>query len=147
MYSGVLLYHCFIMYITVYSGVCCLHQFFCVPAEKNLGKDRQDGMVVFIWDIASLCINLSLKTVQLAPPIFGQFCEKTNILFFSPKYLGLPVLTKYFVKQNCFLSWGRPPFLLFYPNFGSLLHLQYMKFTKKLFHKVVHMENIFHLQP
>ena len=26
--------------------------------------------------------------------------RKTNILFFSPKYLGLPVLTKYFVKKN-----------------------------------------------
>ena len=27
-------------------------------------------------DIASLRINLSLKTVQISPPIFGQFCEK-----------------------------------------------------------------------
>ena len=35
-----------------------------------------------IRDITSLRINLSLKTVQLSPPIFGQFCEKTNILFF-----------------------------------------------------------------
>ena len=26
-------------------------------------------------DIASLHINLSLKTVQLSPPMFGQFCE------------------------------------------------------------------------
>ena len=46
-------------------------------------------------------INLSLKTLKLSPSIFGQFCEKTNIKFFSPKYLGLPVLTKYFVKRNC----------------------------------------------
>ena len=26
-----------------------------------------------------------------------------------------------------FVSWGRPQFLLFYPNFKPLLHLQYMK--------------------
>ena len=32
-----------------------------------------------------------------------------------------------------FLSWGRPQFSLFYPNFGSLLHLQYMKIHKKAF--------------
>ena len=36
-----------------------------------------------IRDIASLCINLSPKTVQFSPPIFGQFCEKL-IFFFSP---------------------------------------------------------------
>ena len=52
-----------------------------------------------LWDIASLCINLSLKTVQFSPPIIGKFCE-TNILFFSPRYLELAVLTKYFVKKN-----------------------------------------------
>ena len=51
-----------------------------------------------IGDIASLCINLSPKTVQFSPPIFGQFCEKL-IFFFPPKYLRLPVLTKYFVKK------------------------------------------------
>ena len=50
----------------------------------------------YLGDIASLCINLSLKTVQFLPPIFGQLCEKL-IFCFSPKYLGLPVLTKYFV--------------------------------------------------
>ena len=31
------------------------------------------------------------------------------------------------------MSWGRPQFLLFYPNFGPLLHLQYMKIHKKAF--------------
>ena len=49
-------------------------------------------------DVASLRINLSLKTVQLSHPIFYQFCEKL-IFCFPPKYLGLPVLTKYFVKK------------------------------------------------
>ena len=29
-----------------------------------------------IRDIASLCINVSRKTVQLSPPILGKFCEK-----------------------------------------------------------------------
>ena len=32
-------------------------------------------------DIASLRINLSLKTVQLSPLIFGQFCEYIILLF------------------------------------------------------------------
>ena len=54
-----------------------------------------------VGDIATLHIHLSLKTVQLSPPIFGKFCEKL-ILCFSPKYIGLPVLTKYiFLKQLC----------------------------------------------
>ena len=44
--------------------------------KVRIGKDRK------IQDIASLRINLSLKTVQLSPPIFGQFGEKTDIQFF-----------------------------------------------------------------
>ena len=48
-----------------------------------------------------------------------------------PKYLGLPVLKKYFVKNCLFVSWGRPQFSLFYPNIGPLLHLQYLKIHKK----------------
>ena len=43
--------------------------------------------------------SLSPKTVQFSPPIFGQFCEKI-IFFFSPKYLRLAVLKKYFVKKK-----------------------------------------------
>ena len=35
-----------------------------------------------IQDIASLCINLSLKIVQLSPPIFSKFCEKLLFSFF-----------------------------------------------------------------
>ena len=31
------------------------------------------------------------------------------------------------------MSWGRPQFLLFYPNFGPLLNLQYMKIHKNTF--------------
>ena len=54
-------------------------------------------------------------------------------MFISPKYLGLPLLTKYFVKKCLSVSWGRPQFLLFYPNFGPLLHLQYMKIHKNTF--------------
>ena len=57
-----------------------------------------------------------------------------NLVFcFSPKYLGFTVLTKYFIKNYLFLSWGRPQFSLFYPNFGPLLHLQYMKIHKTAF--------------
>ena len=36
-----------------------------------------------IRNIASLRINLSLKTVQLSPPIFGHFCEYIGILVIS----------------------------------------------------------------
>ena len=57
-----------------------------------------------------------------------------NLVFcFSLKYLGLPALTKYFAKHYLFLSWGRPQFSLFYPNFGPFLHLQYIKIHKKTF--------------
>ena len=35
-----------------------------------------------VRDIASLRINLSLNTVHLSPPMFGQFCKKFSILFF-----------------------------------------------------------------
>ena len=31
------------------------------------------------WYIASLCIHLSLKTLQFSPPIFGHFCEYMQI--------------------------------------------------------------------
>ena len=31
------------------------------------------------------------------------------------------------------MSWGKPQFLLFYPNIGPLLHLQYTKIHKKAF--------------
>ena len=58
-----------------------------------------------------------------------------NTLFFCfvPKYLGIPVLTKYFVKICLFVSWGRLNFLLFYLNFRPLLHPQYMKILIKAF--------------
>ena len=36
---------------------------------------------IFIWGIASLRINISLKTVQLSPPIIGTFCEYIIFLF------------------------------------------------------------------
>ena len=49
----------------------------------NLKKSRRKSR--FVWEplrgIASLRINLSLKTVQLSPPIFGHFCEYIILLF------------------------------------------------------------------
>ena len=58
-----------------------------------------------------------------------------NTLFFCfvPKYLGIPVLTEYFVNNCLFPSWGRPPFLLSYPNFWPLLHHKYKKCSLKPF--------------
>ena len=61
------------------------------PISPGLGGiEAQEEQVnvkkvnIAIRDIVGLRINLSLKTVQLSPPIFGQICErkKTNILFF-----------------------------------------------------------------
>ena len=78
----------FVTFINIKYHFCC-----CLTSEI-FGKYLQR-------DIASLGINLSLKTVQLSPPIFGKFCKKKLIFCFSPKYTGLPVLTKYFVKKIC----------------------------------------------
>ena len=89
-------------------------------------------MLKSLRGIASLRINISLKTVQLPPPIFGHFCEYI-ILLFCPLYLGIPVLTKYFVKIYLFVSWGRPQFLLFYLNIRPLLHPKYMTIFIKAF--------------
>ena len=54
--------------------------------EHGDGHKREyseaDWLVPLIRDIASLHINLSLKTVQLSPPIFGKFCEKLIFWFF-----------------------------------------------------------------
>ena len=77
------------------------------------------------------CASISVSILCNFPlPCLVNFMN--NLVFcFSPKYLGLPVLTKYFVKNYLFLSWGRPQFSLFYPNFSPLLHLQYMKIHKK----------------
>ena len=79
------------------------------------------------------CASISVsKLCNFHLPYLVNFVKNLYSVF-SPKYLGLPVLTKYFVPKKLFVSWGRPSFLLFYLNFGPLLHLQYMKFTKKAF--------------
>ena len=79
------------------------------------------------------CTSISVSILCNFPlPCLVNFVN--NLVFcFSPKYLGLPVLTKYLAKNYLFLSWGRPQFSLFYPNFGLLLHLQYMTIHKKPF--------------
>ena len=75
--------------------------------------------------------NASLR-INLTSHIWSFFL---NTLFFCfvPKYLGIPVLTKYFATIWLFLSWGRPPFLLFYPNFRPFLHPKYIKNLIKAF--------------
>ena len=42
----------------------------------------RDHLVTWLRDIASLRIDLSLKPVQISPPIFAQFCEKLIFCFF-----------------------------------------------------------------
>ena len=67
---------------------------------------------------------------------------------FSPKYLGLPVLTKYFGKNICFCPEEDLNFHHFTLTLGHFYTYNTWKFTKKKnFHKVVDMVNIFHLQP
>ena len=80
------------------------------------------------------CASISVSKLCNFPlPCLVNFVNNLVFCFFPPKYLGLQVLTKYFVKHCLFLSWERPQFSLFYPNFGPLLHLQYMKIHKKAF--------------
>ena len=81
-----------------------LHFHFVFKSVKDKGVCRTAPATPgLLRDIASLRINLSLKTVQFSRPIFGHFCEKI-IISFSPKYLGLPDLTKYFVENSLFVS-------------------------------------------
>ena len=63
----------------------------------------------------------------------GSLLGKQLFPCFVPKYLGLPVLTKYFVKNCSFVSWAKYQFSLFYFNFGPLLHLQYLKIHMEAF--------------
>ena len=58
-----------------------------------------------LWDIASLCINLSPKTWKFSPPIFGQFCEKL-IFCFSPLIPRITSSYKIFCKKTKIVSWA-----------------------------------------
>ena len=44
---------------------------------------------------------------------FAIFTSHIWSILWKKNYLGLPVLTKYFVKKNMLVSWERPQFLLF----------------------------------
>ena len=79
------------------------------------------------------CASISVSKLCNFPIPCLVNCVNNLVFCFSPKYLGLPVLTKYFVKNSLFVSWGKPQFSLFYPNIGPLLHLQYMKIHKNTF--------------
>ena len=97
----------------------------------------------FIWDIASFRINLSLKTVQLSPPIFGQVCEKLIFCFF-PYIPRITSSYKIFYKNNfvCGLH-----FCYFNLTLGHFDTFNTWNSHKKPFQKIVDMVNIFHLQP
>ena len=49
--------------------------------KKALFYVNLNKIFTCIRELASLCINLSLKTVQLSPLIFGKFCEKLIFYF------------------------------------------------------------------
>ena len=94
-----------------------------------------DGRLLQLFEMSCCPCKKVKRHGKLAHQSQSQYCATFpshvwSILWII-KYLGLPVLTKYFVKNYLFLSWGRPQFSLFYPNFGPFLHLQYMKIYKK----------------
>ena len=72
---------------------------------------------------------------------------KNKYSVFSPKYLALPVLTKYFVKKNCLCPEEGLHFCYFNLTLGHFYTFNTWNSQKKLFHKVLDMVNIFHLQP
>ena len=87
----------------------------------------------FTLETLQACASISVsKQCNFPIPCLVNFVNSLVFCYF-PKYVGLPVLTKYFVKNCLFVSWRRPQLLLFYPNFGPLLHIKYVKIHKKAF--------------
>ena len=80
------------------------------------------GHIRYIESSASISVS---KLCNFHLPYLVTFVNKLVFSFFSPpKFLRLPVHTKYFVKNCLFVSLGRPQFSLFYLNVGPLVHLQ-----------------------
>ena len=132
-----------VFFINIY-----LHDVIWWPRKEN-SCQIPDKRNILLWlrDIASLCINLRLKTVQFSPPICGKFCEKLIVCFLFPKCLGLPVHTIYFVKQICLCPEEGLKFHYFNLTLGHFYTFNTWHSQNKYFHKVVDMVNIFHLQP
>ena len=85
------------------------------------------------YEALQVCASISVsKRYNFHPPYLVTF---VNTLFFCflPKYLGIPVLTKYFVNICLLVSWGKPQFLLFYLNFRPIVHPKYIKIHIKAF--------------
>ena len=101
-----------------------------------------DSSQIRPYETLQACASISVSKLCNFPfPCLVNFVNNLVFCFFPLKYLGLPGLTKYFVK-----NWGRTKFSLFYPYFRLLLHLQYMNIQKKAFLQSCRCCNIFHLQ-
>ena len=91
------------------------------------------SFLLFWYDTLQPCASISVsKLYNFHLPYLVTFVV-TLFFWFFQKYLGIPVLTKNFVKICLFVSWGRPQFLLFYLNFRPLLHPKYMNILIKVF--------------
>ena len=103
-------------------------------SKKKVGEDDQNSNILRNFSLQA-CASISVSKLCNFPlqcPV--NFVNNLIIGFSPPKYLGLPVLTKYFVKKNiCLCPEEGLNFLLFYPNFGPLLHLQCLKINIKAF--------------
>ena len=85
------------------------------------------------YETLQACASISVsKLYKFNLPYLVTFVNKL-VFWFFPNYSGLQVLTKYFVKNSFFVSWGSPQFWLFYLIFGLILHLQYMKIPIEAF--------------
>ena len=95
------------------------------PTSPRRPSQWKSWPLLELGDTASLYIYLSVKMMQLSPPILSHFWKKVFACF-VPNYIVLTVLTKYFIKQISFVSWVLPQFPVFYPHFEPLFHLKYI---------------------
>ena len=90
------------------------------------------------------------KQCKLHPP-YWVIIERTNFFFFVPNYLGVPVITKYFIKICLFVSWAKSHFFSSSPLlWGSLTprlheHFYWSLFTRCRYGKYLLLSNLFTL--
>ena len=95
-----------------------------------------EGSVQRSYDTLQACASISLSNLcTFHLPYLVTFVNKLFFCFVS-KYLGLPVLTKYFVKIVCLSPEVGQKFCYFTLTFGHSYTYNTCKFTFKPFRKV-----------
>ena len=104
-----------------------MHQH-CNPPLLVLSQLEVGQCLALGYEILQACTSILVsKLCKFHLPNLVNFVNKLVVCFPPLPYcLGLPVFTKKIVNNCLYVSWGRPQFLLFFPNFGPLLRLQYM---------------------